>query len=68
MDSPPLYRRLAAHYLGAIRTGSLKPGDRLPSLRSLMRLHDISLSTALQLCRAMEGEGWWKRATAPATS
>jgi len=58
MDSPPLYRKLATHYIDAIGAGSLKPGDRLPSLRSLMRMHDISLSTALQLCRAMESEGW----------
>src|SRR4051812_48450108 len=58
MESPPLYRQLATHYLDAIRAGSLKQGDKLPSLRSLMRLHDISLSTALQLCRAMESDGW----------
>jgi len=58
MDSLPLYRQLAAHYVDAIHTGSLRQGDRLPSLRSLMRLHGISLSTALQLCRAMESDGW----------
>lgn len=58
MDSLPLYRQLSAHYVDAIHTGSLKQGDRLPSLRSLMRLHDISLSTALQVCRAMESDGW----------
>ena len=58
MDSTPLYRQLAAHYLDAIRAGSLKPGDKLPSLRHLMRQHGISLSTALQLCRSMESEGW----------
>ncbi|WP_431124674.1 PLP-dependent aminotransferase family protein [Variovorax paradoxus] len=58
MDSLPLYRQLAAHYVDAIHTGSLKQGDKLPSLRSLMRLHDISLSTALQLCRTMESDGW----------
>ncbi|WP_083745333.1 PLP-dependent aminotransferase family protein [Variovorax sp. KK3] len=54
----PLYRQLAAHYLDAIRAGSLKPDDKLPSLRNLMKQHDISLSTALQLCRSMESEGW----------
>jgi DNA-binding transcriptional MocR family regulator len=58
MDSLPLYRQLAARYVDAIHTGSLKQGDKLPSLRSLMRLHDISLSTALQLCRTMESDGW----------
>ncbi|MDP9899610.1 DNA-binding transcriptional MocR family regulator [Variovorax ginsengisoli] len=60
MDMPtaPLYRRLAHHYRSAIEAGSLQPGVRMPSLRSLMRLHDISLSTALQMCRQLETEGW----------
>ena len=56
--TPPLYRRLATHYRGAIEAGSLRPGERMPSLRNLMRLHDISLSTALQLCRTLESDGW----------
>jgi DNA-binding transcriptional MocR family regulator len=54
----PLYQRLAAYYRTAIQTGSLVPGDRMPSLRALMRLHDTSLSTALQLSRQLESEGW----------
>ncbi|GAA4352109.1 PLP-dependent aminotransferase family protein [Variovorax defluvii] len=58
MDAVPLYRQLATHYIDAIRAGSLKPDDKLPSLRHLMRQHGISLSTALQLCRSMESEGW----------
>ncbi len=54
----PLYRRLADHYLDAIKAGSLSIGDKMPSVRSLMRLHDVSLSTALQLCRHLENDGW----------
>ena len=54
----PLYQRLAAHYRGVIGAGSLAPGDRMPSLRSLMRQHSVSLSTALQLSRQLESEGW----------
>jgi DNA-binding transcriptional MocR family regulator len=54
----PLYQRLASHYRGAIHAGSLVPGDRMPSLRGLMRQHDISLSTAMQLSRHLESEGW----------
>ena len=53
-----LYQRWAAHYLAAIVAGSLKAGERMPSLRELMRLHGISLSTALQLCRQLESEGY----------
>jgi DNA-binding transcriptional MocR family regulator len=58
METQPLYRRWADHYLGAIRAGSLTPGDRMPSVRALMRLHGVSLSTALQVCRQLESEGW----------
>jgi DNA-binding transcriptional MocR family regulator len=58
MEPQPLYRRWADHYLGAIRAGSLTPGDRMPSVRTLMRLHSVSLSTALQVCRQLESEGW----------
>jgi len=43
-----LYQRWAAHYLAAIVAGTLKPGERMPSLRELMRLHSISLSTAFE--------------------
>ncbi len=58
MDSLPLYRQLADHYLGAIRAGTLAHGERMPSVRAMMRLHDVSLSTALQTCRQLESEGW----------
>jgi len=61
LNSPlpsPLYQRLAMHYRSAIEAGSLVPGDRMPSLRALMRQHGISLSTALQLSRQLESEGW----------
>lgn len=57
-DPAPLYLRLAGHYLGAIESGALTPGDRMPSVRALTRLHQVSLSTALQACRYLEEKGW----------
>jgi len=57
-SAPPLYKRLSAHYLDAIRAGTLARGARMPSLRKLMQAHSISLSTALQLCRELESAGW----------
>lgn len=54
----PIYQRLATHYRGAIQAGALGVGDRMPSVRMLMRQHQVSLSTALQLCRQLEDEGW----------
>lgn len=58
--SPPqaLYRRLADHYLDAMRAGTLAVGDRFPSVRKLMSAHEVSLSTALQTCRHLEDQGW----------
>lgn len=58
METAPLYRRIAGHYRQAIQQGALPAGERLPSVRNLMRTHQVSLSTALQACRELEGEGW----------
>ncbi|WP_300453969.1 PLP-dependent aminotransferase family protein [Accumulibacter sp.] len=58
MDQAPLYRRLVDHYRVAIETGSLVCGDRFPSIRTLMARHQVSLSTALQVCRQLESDGW----------
>jgi DNA-binding transcriptional MocR family regulator len=58
MHPPTLYQRLAEHYRSAILAGSLAEGDRMPSVRHLMRTHEVSLSTALQACRLLEDEGW----------
>ena len=58
MDPLPIYRRLANHYRAAIESGTLLAGDRFPSMRTLMARHEISLSTALQICRQLEIDGW----------
>ena len=52
----PLYRRLAHLLKEAIVAGTLRPGDRLPSVRQLAQQHDVSLSTAMQACRHLENE------------
>lgn len=54
----PLYRQIAHHYLAALESGTLVEGDRMPSVRELMRTHQCSLSTALAACRHLESEGW----------
>lgn len=58
MESTPLYQQLANHYREAIESGSLTPGARFSSVRALMTRHDVSLSTALQVCRHLEAKGW----------
>ena len=57
MNTTPLYRQLANHYLDAIRSGILKTGERLPSIRLMMEKHAVSLSTAVQVCRELEDCG-----------
>jgi len=56
--SQPLYRRLAADYVQAIGLGTLQAGERMPSVRELMRRHQVSLSTALQVLRHLEEQGY----------
>jgi DNA-binding transcriptional MocR family regulator len=57
-ERTPLYRNLANEYRSAIESGALRPGERFPSVRALMGRHEVSLSTALQVCRTLETEGW----------
>jgi DNA-binding transcriptional regulator YhcF (GntR family) len=58
MTGEPLYERLAEHYRRVIASGTLVPGDRMPSVRVLMTRHQVSLSTALQVFRRLEDAGW----------
>lgn len=55
--SAPLYQQLARHLEEAIAAGTLRPGDRLPSVRSLAKQHNVSLTTAMQACRQLENDG-----------
>jgi len=58
MAGEPLYERLAEHYRRVIASGTLVPGDRMPSVRALMHRHQVSLSTALQVFRRLEDACW----------
>jgi DNA-binding transcriptional MocR family regulator len=52
------YRVLAEHYAKAITRGSLRKGERLPSLREIAALHRVSISTAVEACRLLERQGY----------
>ena len=51
---PHLYEELAHRLSQAIAAGSLRAGDRLPSVRQLSVQHRVSISTAMQAYRARE--------------
>jgi DNA-binding transcriptional MocR family regulator len=51
---PHLYEELAHRLSQAIAAGSLRAGDRLPSVRQLSIQHGVSISTAMQAYRALE--------------
>ncbi|WP_238139670.1 aminotransferase-like domain-containing protein [Roseateles aquatilis] len=57
VSADPLYAQVASHYRQAIAAGTMPPGSRMPSVRALMGLHRVSLSTALQACRLLESQG-----------
>jgi DNA-binding transcriptional MocR family regulator len=52
----PLYRELAAQLAAAMRDGSLRVGDRVPSVRRLARRHQVSIATAIQALRHLESQ------------
>lgn len=49
-----LYRRIASTLEQQVLKGVLKPGDKLPSLRSICVEHGVSMSTALQAYLELE--------------
>jgi DNA-binding transcriptional MocR family regulator len=52
-----LYRRLAAALRSQIDRGVLRVGDRLPSIRTVRRLHNVSAATAAGAYIVLERDG-----------
>ncbi len=55
--SAPKYRALAQWLRAALHDGRIAPGQRLPSIRRLMRDHRVSLATAVRALEVIEAEG-----------
>lgn len=53
-----LYERVADHIVTLIDKGTLRPGERLPSIRKLSSQMDVSISTVLQAYMMLEGKEW----------
>src|ERR1700730_336041 len=56
--TPPLYLRIAESVSQQVARGTLRPGDRVPSLRRLSRQQRVSMSTALQAYLWLENRGY----------
>jgi DNA-binding transcriptional MocR family regulator len=52
----PLYTRVAGELAQAIQAGSLRSGDRLPSVRQLCQQHGVSASTVTLAYRWLENQ------------
>lgn len=53
----PIYRQLADNLEEKIRTSVIKAGEKLPSIRTLCREHEVSMSTVLEALYHLEGKG-----------
>lgn len=53
-EQAELYRQVASHVRALIDQGTLKPGDRVPSVRRLSRQQGVSISTVMEAFRLLE--------------
>ena len=53
----PLYQSLAASIRQLIHNGTIKPGERMTSLREVSQRRGVSLATAVQAYRVLEAQG-----------
>jgi DNA-binding transcriptional MocR family regulator len=54
----PLYLKVARQIEGQIRKGTLRVGDKVPSIRGMRRQQRVSVSTVLQAYFWLENRGW----------
>ncbi|HEY6987055.1 MAG TPA: PLP-dependent aminotransferase family protein [Bryobacteraceae bacterium] len=57
-DGAPRYEQIADNVCQAIRTGQLKPGDRLPTLRRFAAELGVSLTTVTAAFKSLAEDGW----------
>jgi DNA-binding transcriptional MocR family regulator len=56
-DSPALYEQVAARVEHLIRAGTLRPGERIPSVRRAAAQHGVSVTTIVEAYLALENRG-----------
>jgi GntR family transcriptional regulator len=57
----PLYLQIATHMRREIANGSLKPGERLPSIAGMAAARGVSIITMRQAIEVLEGDGLLQR-------
>lgn len=62
------YAEIAEHFRTLIRDGTLKPGDRLPSVRQVVDEWSVSSSTAARAYKTLKAEGLTRASTGGGTS
>jgi DNA-binding transcriptional MocR family regulator len=55
--TPPRYRAIADQLAERIRSGALRPGTQLPTVRALMGEHGVALATAARVYNTLESTG-----------
>jgi DNA-binding transcriptional MocR family regulator len=56
-EANPLYERIAAQIARLIAEGTLRPGERIPSVRKLHKHQQVSVTTVTQAYRLLESRG-----------
>ena len=56
-DSKILYLQVAGKIEKLIRSGTLRPGERIPSVRRACAQHGVSLTTIVQAYLTLENRG-----------
>ena len=56
-DDQPLYAKVASAIEELIRSGALRPGERVPSIRRSSRQHGVSANTVVEAYLALENRG-----------
>jgi DNA-binding transcriptional MocR family regulator len=57
VPASPLYERVAQQLTHLINHGTLRPGDRIPSIRKMVDQQSVSVSTVLQAYQVLESRG-----------
>ncbi|MFB9674186.1 GntR family transcriptional regulator [Streptosporangium vulgare] len=52
------YKRIAAQIRAGIESGEIRPGDRIPSIREIMRDEGVSTATATRVAAVLRAEGY----------